>query len=101
MRSSIADMQGAGYAYGVRTTLNIDDELMCRARRRAADEGITLRKVFEQALRAYLLAQPPRRRKPYRLKWGRAQGGGLQPGVSLDDFEHWHRLRDLMDGLIK
>src|SRR5262245_51416856 len=81
----------------MRTTLDLNDELMRQAKHRAADDGLTLREIFEQALRAYL-DRRPQRRKPYRLKL-HSTGGGLQPGVSMSDLEHWHRLRDLMDGI--
>ncbi|HVE83810.1 MAG TPA: ribbon-helix-helix domain-containing protein [Myxococcales bacterium] len=81
----------------MRTTLDLNDELMRQVKHHAADQGLTLREIFEQALRAHL-DRRPRRRKPYRLQW-RGEGGGLQPGVSPADFEHSARLRDLMDGI--
>jgi hypothetical protein len=81
----------------VRTTIDLNDELMRKAKRRAADEGLTLRELFERALRAHL-DERPRPRKRYRLQW-RAEGGGLCEGVTEADFEHNARLRDLMDGL--
>lgn len=76
----------------MRTTLEVADELLRQAKRRAADEGATLRSVVEAALRAYLA--PRRRRTAYRLRW-RAEHGRLQPGVRLDDRD---ALFDLMDG---
>ncbi len=76
----------------MRTTIDISDELVRQAKRRAADAGATLRSVVEAALRAYLA--PPRRRAGYRLRW-RAERGRLQPGVRLDDRD---ALFDLMDG---
>lgn len=76
----------------MRTTLDVSDELLRQAKRRAADEGGTLRSVVEAALRAYL--SPIRRRAGYRLRW-RAERGRIQPGVRLDDRD---ALFDLMDG---
>ncbi len=82
----------------MRTTLDLNDELMRQVKHRAADEGLTLREVFEQALRAHLARRSKRPAKAYRLHW-RSDGGGLRPGVSPADFEHAARLRDLMDGI--
>jgi Arc/MetJ family transcription regulator len=81
----------------MRTTIDLNDELMRQVKHRAADEGLTLREIFEQALRAHL-ARRTKRAKAYSLQW-RDEGGGLQSGVSSADFEHGARLRDLMDGI--
>jgi Ribbon-helix-helix protein, copG family len=81
----------------MRTTLDLNDELMRQVKHRAADEGLTLRELFEQALRAHLSRRLQSSRS-YRLRW-RAEGGGLKSGVSPADFEHGATLRDLMDGL--
>lgn len=81
----------------MRTTLDLNDELIRQAKHRAADEGLTLRELFEQALRSHL-SHRPRSSKSYRLRW-RAEGGGLKSGVSPADFEHGATLRDLMDGV--
>ncbi|MHB8873853.1 MAG: type II toxin-antitoxin system VapB family antitoxin [Myxococcaceae bacterium] len=78
----------------MRTTIELNDELLRKAKRRAADLGTTLRDVVEQALRSLLEAQNKRPRG-YTLKW-KARGGGTQPGVS---FEDWNALRDRMDGV--
>ena len=72
--------------------MDLSDELLRKAKRRAADEGIPLRDVVETALRHYLLARPGR--GTYRLSW-RAEKGRLQAGVNLDDRD---ALFDLMDG---
>jgi hypothetical protein len=76
----------------MRTTVDLNDEILRAAKRRAADEGATLRDVVERALRAYLGRTPPGR--PYRLRW-RTESGRLQPGVRLDDRDS---LYELMDG---
>jgi hypothetical protein len=76
----------------MRTTIEIGDELLRQAKRRAADQGASLRAVIEAALRAYL--SPRRGPRGYRLRW-RSEHGRLQPGVRLDDRE---ALFDLMDG---
>jgi Bacterial antitoxin of type II TA system, VapB len=46
----------------MKTTLEIDDRLLERAKRRAATEGTTLRAVVEDALRARLAPRPEERR---------------------------------------
>jgi hypothetical protein len=76
----------------MRTTMDLSDELLRKAKRRAADEGIPLREVVEAALRRYLLTR--RERGTYKLSW-RTEKGRLQPGVNLDDRD---ALFDLMDG---
>ncbi len=76
----------------MRTTVEISDDLLRRAKKRAADEGGPLRRVVEDALRIYLSNRP--RPTGYRLRW-RTEKGRLLPGVRLEDRES---LFDLMDG---
>lgn len=69
------------YAYiCMRTTLDLDDHLLLRARQRAVERGTSLTAVIEQALAAYLAptATPP---EPFRLDWTPTQGQLL---LSLD-----------------
>jgi len=68
----------------IRTTLTIDDNLLAEYKRVAADTHRTLSYVIQDALRETLA----RRREaaagqPVRLPV--IGGGGLQPGVDLDD----------------
>lgn len=76
----------------MRTTIDLNDELMRRIKRLAADQGVTFREIVEGALRGLLERKPSR--KTYRLRW-RSEKGHLQPGVRIDDRES---LFDLMDG---
>lgn len=76
----------------MRTTLDLNDRLVERAKQHAAREGTTLTAVVERALRGLLAPRRPRR--TYRLQW-RPERGRLQPGVRLDDRD---ALFDLMDG---
>lgn len=46
------------WASHMKTTLEIDDRLLARARRHASARGMTLRAVVEEALRARLAAKP-------------------------------------------
>ena len=66
-----------------RTTLEISDELLRRAKRRAADEATTLRQVVEDTLRRYLGGRSAERR--YEFRWRTEMGRILRPGVRLDD----------------
>ena len=76
----------------MRTTLEISDEVFRQLKRKAADEGATVRQVVENALRAYL--GKPKARKRYQLHW-RSEHGRILPGVRLDDRD---TLFDIMDG---
>jgi hypothetical protein len=67
----------------MRTTLNLDDALIRRARRRAADEGTTLTAVIEEALRQHL-APPRPAGKAFRLRLLTKKGRPV-PGVNLAD----------------
>lgn len=58
----------------MKTTLNIDDELLRRAKRRAADRGTTLTALVEEGLRGAL--EEPRRRPPAALDFPVFEGGG-------------------------
>lgn len=76
----------------MRTTIEISDELCRQLKRKAADDGVTIRQVVENALRVYLGKQT--RRKGYALKW-KTERGRILPGVRLDDRD---ALFDLIDG---
>jgi hypothetical protein len=67
---------------GVKTTLDLSDEQLRRAKRRAADEAIPLRDVVEAALRQSLSGKP--RGSTDRVDWT-PEEGELLPGVDLDD----------------
>lgn len=76
----------------MRTTLDIPDEILQLARRRAAAERISLGELVEAALRSHLLEQPER--SGYQFRW-RTERGRLHPGVNLDDRQ---ALWNLMEG---
>ena len=67
----------------MRTTIRLDDDLLARAKRAAADRGTTLTALIEDALRRALapaaVSQRPRQPLPT------FAGDGLQRGVDLDD----------------
>jgi hypothetical protein len=75
----------------MRTTLDIDAEVLKAAKKLAIDQGRPLRAVVETALRRAIEADEPA--KSARFQW-RTEGGGVLPGVDLSD---WDSLRELMD----
>ncbi len=56
----------------MKTTLNLDHELLRRAKERAAERGTTLTAVIEDALRADLSATP--QREEFRLRFPTVAG---------------------------
>ncbi len=77
----------------MRTTVNIDDRLLIEVKTVAARSGRTVSDVIDDALRAAIQRRqaPPTRR----LDLPTHAGGGLQPGVDLDDSAD---LLDRLDG---
>ena len=71
----------------MKTTVDISDQLFDRARRLAAQQGITMRALIEAGLRAVLDA---RRAAPARfaLRDVSFKGDGLAAGVELDNWPH-------------
>jgi hypothetical protein len=74
----------------MRTTVNLPDALLERAKREAESQGMTLGDLIARSLRGSLLRRAPEPESPpFRLvTFGR---GGLVPGLSYDD------LKDLVD----
>lgn len=68
----------------MRTTIRLDEDLLAQVKQTAAGSGRTMTSVIEDALREMLARQrTTEERAPVRLTT--ASGGGLQPGVDLDD----------------
>ena len=67
----------------MRTTLNIDDELMKRVKGIATASGRTVTEVIEEILRREVAGERYARKR-FRLKWNTVSGR-LQPGVDLAD----------------
>jgi predicted transcriptional regulator len=69
----------------MRTTVRMEDGLLRRAKRIAAQRETTLTAILEEALREWLDRQRKRqRRERVELPVSNA-GGGVRPGVDLDD----------------
>lgn len=71
----------------MKTTLNLDGELLRRAKQQAAERGTTLTAVVEDALRARLHAVAPRPR--FRLEFP-VVGGRRPPPVDPADRDALH-----------
>lgn len=76
----------------MRTTVTIDDQILIEVKTVAAQSGRTVSAVIEDALRASLARRAERVPIP---PLPTISGGGLQPGVDLDDSA---ALLDLMEG---
>jgi len=76
----------------MKTTIDLPDELLIAAKKRAAEARTTLRALFERGLRREL-AQTGRKRGPARgrvkIRWVTA-GGGLPPGLNVADRAAMH-----------
>lgn len=79
----------------MRTTIDINDQLLKQAKLRAAETNRSLTSVMEDALRRLLHKDPATRKKPRRPIPVDGSGGVL-PGVDLDNTSS---LLDRMDGL--
>jgi hypothetical protein len=72
----------------VKTTIEINDELLRRAKIRAAERGLTLRELVERGLER-VLAENQAARNLYELPDGRFRG----EGGSVDELD-WDMIRD-------
>lgn len=77
----------------MRTTVRLDPHLLTEAKKQAAESGTTLTSVLEQALRESLSRRKVQSRAT-RVRLKTVKGGGLHPGVDLDDAAS---LLELMD----
>ena len=70
----------------MKTTVDLPDELLVRARKHAAETRTPLRVLIERGLRRELSAraQPRTMAAPRKIRWVIAPGG-LPPGVDLAD----------------
>ena len=68
----------------MRTTIQLDDQLLLEAKKYAAQTGRTLKAVIEDALRE-ALARTEATRPQTRVPLKTFKGRGMQSGVDLDD----------------
>jgi hypothetical protein len=77
----------------MRTTVRLDEHLLAQAKKHAAESGMTLTAMLEQALRESLARRVPQS-KAKRVRLKTVKGGGVRAGVDLDDSAS---LLDLME----
>jgi len=78
-----------------RTTVRLPEELIARAKRKAAAEGRTLTSLIEDGLRLVVGGdRKPVRRSRVVLPVSKASGG-LLPGVDLTRFSDYQEMEDL------
>ncbi len=77
----------------MRTTLNIDDQILLLAKHRAIEQGVTLTQVVESALRDAFFKTEEKSEKIHLLT---VKGTGVKPGI---DLQHSSSLLDIMDEL--
>jgi plasmid stability protein len=85
-----------------RTTVRLPEDLIRRARRRAAEEGRTLTALIEDGVRRVLDNRASGLNKKRVLPRVSSATGGVRPGIDLtnaalqemDDLEYAKRLRD-------
>ena len=75
----------------MRTTLNVDDQLLAAAKQRAVEEKISLTAYFENALRESLSRS---RAQCQAIRLVTSGGQGTKPGV---DLSNGRSLREIMD----
>ena len=66
----------------MKTTLNLDDQLLRLAKKAAAERGVTLTQVVEEALSAAVLRPP--QADTFRLSWAPVSGS-RPPDVDIAD----------------
>jgi hypothetical protein len=67
----------------MRTTIRLSDDLLRKAKKKAAEQGRTLTSLVEEGLKNVLAESKPLRRTRVRLPISKASGGTL-PGVDLN-----------------
>ena len=77
----------------MKTTLNFDDQLIRTAKIRAAQEGETLTRLIERALRDYLQGGSDHTGHPFRANL-LTKGGRPVAGVNLDDRDALYERMD-------
>jgi hypothetical protein len=78
-----------------RTTVRLPDDLIRRAKRKAAAEGRSLTALIEDGLRKILNVPTPAGRGDRVLPPVSTATGGLMPGIDLDDTAALQDLDDL------
>jgi len=78
----------------MRTTVLLPDELLRRAKKKAAEDGRTLTSMIEEGLKVVLAGPKPGPKKKYELPIFESTGG-VMPGIDLNNSAD---LLDKMEG---
>lgn len=78
-----------------RTTVRLPEELLIRAKQKAAAEGRTLTSLIEEGLRVVVAEKPEQAKKERVLPRVSTASGGLLPGVLLDKFSDYQEMEDI------
>ena len=70
----------------MRTTINIDDQLLMQAKAQAAAWGVTLAQLIEDALRESLIRRENVENRG-RIRLITTKGTGTRPGIDLDNSQ--------------
>ena len=68
----------------MRTTINVDEQLLAQAKAQAATLGVTLAQLIEDALRASLMRRENVEQRG-RVRLITIHGTGTRPGIDLDN----------------
>jgi hypothetical protein len=77
----------------MRTTINVDEQLLMQAKARAARLGVTLAQLIEDALRESLIRRENVEQSG-RVRLITVAGTGTRPGIDLDNS---HALLEIME----
>ncbi|MFP4074645.1 MAG: DUF2191 domain-containing protein [Actinomycetota bacterium] len=69
----------------MRTTIRLSDDLLREAKKQAAERGIPLTRLVEEALRESLFRARESPECPEPISLTTVGGSGINPGVDLDD----------------
>jgi hypothetical protein len=81
-----------------RTTVRLPDDLIRRAKAKAAKEGRSLTALIEDGLRRVISERSPGDRSNRTLPPVSSATGGVMPGIDLDDSAALQDLEDRGDG---
>jgi hypothetical protein len=70
----------------MRTTINVDDQLLMQAKAQAAASGVTLTQLIEDALRESLIRRENVENRE-RVRMITMKGTGTRPGIDLDNSQ--------------
>lgn len=74
----------------MKTTVELPDELLIAAKKRAAETRTSLKVILSRGLRLELSRPAPAPARRRRIRWVTVEGG-LPPGLDLSDREEMHR----------